>query len=599
MNPDSSDPLDASRAVVPALPEVPGWYPGWAQELADFYFSGSACLFVLHGNVHDLIHCPPLSGAEEFLSLGDFLATQLFGRWDVILSYDLGRGLRPLAGREPGRLAKMVEYVAGRLGGPTAWPRDPDKVLVSLDRLIQRNLLEENPQHRKSIALMFDHAQYLIPAGDLSMLARGQAARLVRLTDWAQNPYLRRINAAIFLVVDRLSEVSARLVQDPHVATIEIPLPGTSVRRRFVEKALAQQDQLQLGDLTPERLSQLASGLNLTSLGIVLARARRDRTPLGGSQFGELKKTLIERECKGLISFLEPSHTLDMVVGHTAAKACLRQDAKWIGQGRLDIAPMGYLVCGPVGTGKTFLAECYAGTIGIPCVVLRNFRSKYVGETEGNLQQVLTVLRSLGPVVVIIDEADAALGSREAGGDSGTSARVFSMIARQMGNTRYRGRIIWMLLTSRPDLLPIDLKRQGRAEVHIPLFYPRKKEEIAKMFRVMARKNHADLATEVVPDVEPDRALSGADIEGIVLSARRLALAEGRAAIEPSDLDAAIDRFVPSAQGLEKELQQLVAVLECTDREFLPAKWIEKIADPDGRTAIQRRCLEIRRLIDA
>ena len=29
-----------------------------------------------------------------------------------------------------------------------------------------------------------------------------------------------------------------------------------------------------------------------------------------------------------------------------------------------------------------------------------------------------------------------------------------------------------MLLTARPDLLPIDLKRQGRAEVHIPLFYP-------------------------------------------------------------------------------------------------------------------------------
>ena len=59
--------------------------------------------------------------------------------------------------------------------------------------------------------------------------------------------------------------------------------------------------------------------------------------------------------------------------------------------------------------GKSFLAECYAGSIGIPCVKLRNFRSKYVGETEGNLQRVLTVLRSLGPVVVIIDEADRML----------------------------------------------------------------------------------------------------------------------------------------------------------------------------------------------
>ena len=54
------------------------------------------------------------------------------------------------------------------------------------------------------------------------------------------------------------------------------------------------------------------------------------------------------------------------------------------------------------------------------------------------------------------------------------------MIASQMGNTRYRGRIIWMLLTSRPDLLPIDLKRQGRAEVHIPLFYPQDPGEIRR-----------------------------------------------------------------------------------------------------------------------
>ena len=124
----------------------------------------------------------------------------------------------------------------------------------------------------------------------------------------------------------------------------------------------------------------------------------------------------------------------------------LKQDAELLQKGRFDAAPMGYLFCGPVGTGKTFLAECYAGSVGIPCVKLRNFRSKYVGETESNLEQVLNVLRSLGPVVVMIDEADAALGDREGGGDSGTSSRVFAMIASQMGDTQYRGKIIWMLM---------------------------------------------------------------------------------------------------------------------------------------------------------
>src|SRR5438034_1089754 len=167
--------------------------------------------------------------------------------------------------------------------------------------------------------------------------------------------------------------------------------------------------------------------------------------------------------------FIEASWTLDTVVGHEAAKARLREDAKLLKRGALDSLPMGYLLCGPVGTGKSFMAQCLSGEIGIPCVILKNFRSKYVGETEGNLQHVLSVLRAMGPVVVVVDEADAALGSREAEGDSGTSSRVFGMIAAQMGDTQYRGRIIWMLLTARPDLLPIDLKRQGRAEVDIPV----------------------------------------------------------------------------------------------------------------------------------
>src|SRR5205807_9984794 len=141
--------------------------------------------------------------------------------------------------------------------------------------------------------------------------------------------------------------------------------------------------------------------------------------------------------------------------------------------------------------------------------------SKYVGETEGNMERVLTVLRSLGPVVVIIDEADAALGSREADGDAGTSGRIFAMVASQMGDTRYRGRIVWMLLTSRPDLLPIDLKRQGRAEVHIPLFYPQDEAEIRTMFSTMARKNKVAVKDDALPSLPRGRNLSGADIESI------------------------------------------------------------------------------------
>jgi SpoVK/Ycf46/Vps4 family AAA+-type ATPase len=198
----------------------------------------------------------------------------------------------------------------------------------------------------------------------------------------------------------------------------------------------------------------------------------------------------------------------------------------------------------------------------------------------------------------MIDEADASLGDRRADGDSGTSGRVFSMIASQMGDTRYRGRIVWMLLTCRPDLLPIDLKRQGRCEVHIPLFAPQDAGEIKVMFETMAKKNKIPLAAGAVPDVSPDRGLSGADLESILLAARRASLLAGREAVSETDLKTAVEEFIPSSEGLEKEMQEIAAVLECTERHFLPKRWQEKIGSAETRSKLQERMVAIRGLIE-
>ena len=284
----------------------------------------------------------------------------------------------------------------------------------------------------------------------------------------------------------------------------------------------------------------------------LLARAAQSGQKLDAQALKQLKKGLIERQARGLVEFVEPPYTLDDFVGNDAVKQRLVDDAALLAKGRLDAAPMGYLICGPVGTGKTYLAECFAGSVGIPCVKLRNFRSKYVGETEGNLEQILNVLRAMGPVVVVIDEADAALGNREGGGDSGTSSRVFSMIASQMGDTRYRGKLLWMLLTSRPDLLPIDLKRQGRAEVHLPLFSPSDDDEVAFMIKVMARKNKTSLAAGAIPGRARRPRASGADIESIVLAAKRTALDRRPRRLTRADLEGGPERLHPVGAGPRK-----------------------------------------------
>ncbi len=294
------------------------------------------------------------------------------------------------------------------------------------------------------------------------------------------------------------------------------------------------------------------------------------------------------------MEFVEPRWNTDVLVGHSPVKQRLREDAQLLQRGDTETLPMGYLVCGPVGTGKTFLAQCMAGEMGAPCLVLKNFRSKYVGETEGNLERVLGVLRAMGPVVVVIDEADAALGNREQEGDSGTSSRVFALIAAQMGDTRYRGKILWMLLTSRPDLLPIDLKRQGRAEVHIPLFYPSMQEELRAMFQAMGRKAGFELSPSEIPDVPLTGRLSGADIEGIVTRAARRSRLRGDKNITKTALEHELAGFLPSLEGLEKEMQEIAAMLECTDAEFLPDAFRKRVDEQGGRERLQHRFLEIR-----
>ena len=114
--------------------KLPAWYPAWAKELADLYFSGTTCLFVLHGNVHDLVRCSD-DNRDVYCDLTEFLATQIFGTWDLVLGYDLSQGLRPQAGRNAKRLQAMQQYLVARWGEPPTWPRDPDLVLLGVGRL--------------------------------------------------------------------------------------------------------------------------------------------------------------------------------------------------------------------------------------------------------------------------------------------------------------------------------------------------------------------------------------------------------------------------------------------------------------------------------
>src|SRR5438874_2983553 len=484
-------------------------FPAWARMLAERYYTKTISTFILHGAVRDLQPADDGKGGRRFVSLRSFLADELFGTRDLVVFYDRSGGIRLAT---PEMQKDFMGAVAGydTLFGTDyakAVPKDPARAFPLLESYARVRIADG-----KSLAVIIDFAETVAPAGDLGYMPGEDRYSLVTLVKWAQDPQFLTADFSVCLIAENLAELNPRLGRNPYASQIEIPLPDEKERLEYIEWKLSGKPVREVSEIPAAPMAQMTAGMSRVALDRILTEA------LGGAKLTadrlkEKKKEIIQAECLGLLEVIEADHSIDMVAGHAKAKQLLRQAARAIQTGKRDVVPMGFLIAGPIGTGKTFLSTCFAGEIGIPCVKFLNFRSQWQGVTEGNLEKIFNLLKAMWPVAVIVDEADAFLGNRSAQGDSGTSQRVFASIAAFMGNTEFRGKIVWFLLTSRPDLLPVDLKRQGRAEEHLALFYPESHDERLELLKTMANKARVQFDGDIAQVRPPDLPkMSGADI---------------------------------------------------------------------------------------
>src|SRR5260221_5185380 len=112
--------------------------PDWARELSEKYYSRTLSVFVIHGNVRDLA---PLrdGGRTEFVSLHRFLREALFGRRDLVLTYDRGGGI---SFAHPDMQADFRNALSGydSFHGSSysqSLPRNPDSVLNMLESYLR------------------------------------------------------------------------------------------------------------------------------------------------------------------------------------------------------------------------------------------------------------------------------------------------------------------------------------------------------------------------------------------------------------------------------------------------------------------------------
>src|SRR5262249_37940690 len=127
------------------------------------------------------------------------------------------------------------------------------------------------------------------------------------------------------------------------------------------------------------------------------------------------------------------------------------------------------------------------------------------------------------------------------------------------------------------DLLSIDMKRQGRFGLCVPLFPAQGADDVVELFKTVARVKKIPLSDEVVSFIRENlgsRPLTGSDVESILTRSKECAvLAKRDDDVQRPDLEEAVNAFLDPLDPNLLALQELAAVLACSDRRYLPERY--------------------------
>lgn len=597
--------------------------PQWAELLRQKYLAGEASTFVLYRNVFDNFLVD-----NTLHTLPSFLVDVLFkGTKKTVWEVSLERGIRVLSGA-----AGEPRTLFGSASGD-----DPEPPLLEALHKLERHM-----RGQPSSAVIVPYADALLPAGDTSFMAQSDRQTYLAFHRWSLDQTLTQGDNIMVLITESLNAINPGLLSNPKVAAIEVPMPDLELRRQVIGYFAPK-----LGERQRDLFSERTSGLRTVQLASILAgtqgqglseterraliaellqgspeaEARADTlatitagmTPEEITRLIEPGKTLpegdadqevlqvihtrkremIEKECAGLIEFIEPKHGLSAVGGHEHIKEELLTIARHLKAGETTLTPMGLLAVGPMGSGKTFVIKAFLKEAGLSAVALKNFRSKWVGSTEANLERVLATVKAMGPIAVIIDEGDRSFGS--GGGedsDGGTSSRVIARLKEFMAEPENRGQVLFVMMTNRPDKLDSDIKRPGRLDRKIPFFYCDAAPERVQVLRaVLSRYKEPCEATpeELLTLCDTLTGYSNADLEALALLAAEQAHLS-RTPLGIAALNAAAADFMPPQERDMIEFMELLAVSETSRRSMLPKRFRDMaIADIQSNLVDARR----------
>lgn len=564
--------------------------PGWLDEIIRKWSAGVAHMFVLHGNVDDLVS-PGLYVKDCLLASG------LMARRECMITYDRSKGISfPIpAHREkflqitglqreaPSGALAALQQARGESTGEVPLPNAPGQALP----LIENALAASGEEGLPLCGLIVEHAETVCPNADLAAMGPEDRSVLTTLTRWAREREFIRHGPPVFLFTENLGDLHVNLRRaSSRIEAIKVSYPTQEERLEFIKS-------IPLANLVenPDLLATRTAGLKKVHIEDLFLRADLAGIKVTDDLVRERKEEIIRSEFADILEIIEPRLGFDDVGGMDYIKEFfIKNVVKPMKDGRITRVPMGVLLMGPAGTGKTILAESVARESNMNCCSLNvgKLLGSYVGMSERNLERALECINALAPTIAVVDEIDQSGLSRGNSGDSGVSNRIFRRLLEFMSDTSHRGKIVFLGITNRPDLLDAALKRPGRFDKKLPVLAPEAEEREA-IIRVFFKKYGIESRLDNLDNViESTEGWTGAELEALVLKAYEIAEDSGEP-LDGSHLAVALEKYFPTTRDIES--MTALAVAECNDADLLPPGYREMIktraGTESGRTEVK------------
>ncbi|CAM2064725.1 AAA family ATPase [Sulfidibacter corallicola] len=545
--------------------------PAFLDRLNEAYGFRRKNLVVLTGDTYGLFWSP---ARQAFVSLEQLVFAELGSKFNAV-RMDIASGLSFPDKRTEAEVFRVCESKDGvfipshrikslrrMLESSTHNPLQALVLLQGIGEAFQRVRSLEPELRPLCAVLQFSGA--LFPTGNFDRLSELDRQRLVYFLNWMSGPDFQGSPELVLLVNHTKAEINPKILALPNVAHLEISLPTRAERAHFVDHFVKNHTTPRIAGGRKAFVEDTA-GLTLSDLDDLLRVAEATGKRITRDQVvGEVNR-IVQTQLGEIVRVKYPTQTRADIIGNhetTRIFGELFQRCEDV-----ETAVPAFIVSGPNGSGKTFQLECFAADSGRVVIELSGIRGSYFGETDRFFELLRWHLLTLGKILILVDEAHTAFGSIHGGSTHQTEKRLAGNVIKMMSDSRFFGKVVWGLMTSRPDLLDPDIK--SRAPVQVPIFDPEGEVRQAFLAEMLDRKNIA-VPESQWPDLMARTAYySARDYRNLTTEI----LAQRRHRPELTPLDVLSGWSASRSITKQRELQSLIAARHCSYPALLPERY--------------------------